>query len=46
MSIATNCNCFGKEVGKLFRHTDVSKQLQKMCREADRTEEICVDTGC
>lgn len=26
-------------VGKLFRHTDVSKQLQKMCREADPTED-------
>ena len=26
-------------VGKLFRHTDVAKQLQKMCREADRSED-------
>lgn len=26
-------------VGKLFRHTDTSKRLQKMCREADRTED-------
>ena len=37
----TAVSCFEScKVGKLFRHTDVAKQLQKMCREADRSEDI------
>lgn len=39
-------SCFEScKVGKLFRHTDVAKQLQKMCREADRSEDILCHTA-